>query len=73
MRTYSSNLQQKPDHTHRRILELAAEKYHIDIEILPKKKDVEKLIKSNGSFAWDMHGVAHIEMLKKLVKKLDRY
>lgn len=73
VRTYSSNLQQKEDHTHRRILELAAKKYNIDIEILPEKKDVEKLIKSNGKFAWDMHGVAHTKMLKKLVRKLDRY
>ena len=72
VRTYTSNLQQKPDHTHRRILELAAKKYKIDLEILPKKNEVRQLTKTNGNFAWDMYGVAHPVMLKKLVKRLEK-
>lgn len=72
VRTYTSNLQQKPDHTHRRILELAAKKYKIDLEILPKRNEVRQLTKTRGNFAWDMYGVAHPLMLKKLVKRLEK-
>lgn len=72
VRTYTSNLKQNPDHTHRRILELAAKKYKIDLEILPKKQDVKQLIKTNGRFAWDMYGVAHPIMLKNLTRKLGK-
>lgn len=71
VRTYSSNLESKHDHTHRRMLELAAKKYKLKIEILPTRRQIKKLVEKNGNFAWDMYGVAHPIMLKKLVKKLE--
>ena len=71
VRTYTSILERKEDHTHRRMLEMASKKYGIEIEILPKKNDVKNLVKNRGSFAWDMYGVAHPLMLKKLVRKLE--
>lgn len=70
VRTYSSSLDKRHDHTHRRMLELASEKYGIEIEILPNKKQVRSLVEKRGSFAWDMYGVAHTYMLKTLIKKL---
>ena len=70
VRTYSSHLDQRIDHTHRRMLELASEKYELDIEILPKKSQIRSLVDERGTFAWDMYGVAHSIMLKHLVKKL---
>lgn len=72
VRTFSSNLEKKQDHTHRRMLELAAKKYNLNIEILPTKNQIKKLVKNNGSFAWDMYGVAHPFMLKSLIRKLNQ-
>jgi archaeosine synthase len=72
VRTYSSSLGSKDDHTHRRMLEEAARKYDLDIEIFPTKSQIKKLIKKHGSFAWDMYGVAHPEMQKQLLKKLQK-
>lgn len=71
VRTYSSNLETKQDHTHRRMLELAAEKYNLKIEILPTKNQVRNLVNTQGAFAWDMYGVAHSKILKSLVYKLN--
>ena len=70
VRTYSSGLEQKHDHTHRRMLELASEKYNLKIEILPTKKQIRSLVNTNGTFSWDMYGVAHSYMLKSLIRKL---
>ena len=71
VRTYSSNLDQKYDHTHRRILELAVKRYKIEMEILPRKNEVKDLVDKKGKFAWDMYGVAHPTMLNRLIKKLE--
>ncbi len=71
VRTYSSNLEQKIDHTHRRMLEMASEKFALDLEILPEKKQVRSLVNKRGSFAWDMYGVAHSYMLKNLITRLE--
>ena len=71
VRTFSSNLEKKQDHTHRRMLELAAEKYNLKIEILPTKNQVRNLVNTQGAFAWDMYGVAHSKILKSLVYKLN--
>ena len=70
VRTFSSSLEKKHDHTHRRMLEMASEKYNIDIEMMPSRTQVKNLVGKNGFFAWDMYGVAHTEMLKKLVSKI---
>ena len=59
IRTFSSSLKRKKDHTHVRILERAVELSGIDIEILPDKNWVTDIVSSRGRFAWDMYGVAH--------------
>jgi archaeosine synthase len=72
VRTFSSNLQVKNDHTHRRILEKAARIAGVKINLLPTKKVIIKIVRKRGKFAWDMYGVAHpmaqeylLEYLKK--------
>jgi len=59
IRTYSSQLKTKDDHTHRRIIEKAAEIANVNIEILPNKRLISKIVKKSGRMAWDMYGVAH--------------
>lgn len=71
VRTYSSALDSKIDHTHCRMLELATEKYNLDVEILPTKKQIKKLVDQRGTFAWDMYGVAHPKILNSLVRRIN--
>jgi archaeosine synthase len=71
VRTFTSRLETKHDHTHRRMLEMASEKYNLDIEILPTKKEIKNLVARKGTFAWDMYGVAHPFMLRNLVHRLE--
>ncbi len=59
IRTFSSNLKRKKDHTHVRILERAIELSGVAIKILPDKSWVTDIVSSRGTFAWDMYGVAH--------------
>ena len=59
VRTFTSSLETKKDHTHRRILEKAAEMYDLDIELLPHKSAVQRIVRNRGHFAWDMYGPAH--------------
>jgi hypothetical protein len=59
VRTFSSNLERKKDHTHARILEKAVELSGISVRILPSKRWVRRVVGSSGKFAWDMYGVAH--------------
>lgn len=59
VRTYSSTLQKKYDHTHRRILERAAQIAGIKIDLLPGKDVIAEIVSKKGRLAWDMHGVAH--------------
>lgn len=70
VRTYSSNLEKKKDHTHRRILEIAAEIANVNIEILPPPSVVVNIVKKKGRFAWDMYGVAHPMAQQYLLKRL---
>ncbi|MEM5782713.1 MAG: DUF5591 domain-containing protein [Candidatus Aenigmatarchaeota archaeon] len=70
VRTYSSMLKIKNDHTHRRIIEKAAKIAKVNIEILPDKKLVSKIVKKHGKMAWDMYGVAHPLAQKYLLKYL---
>jgi archaeosine synthase len=51
VRTYSSSFERKHDHTHRRMLEQAVKKSGTDLEILPTKKMVSKIVTERGSFA----------------------
>lgn len=59
VRTYTSQLEPKDDHTHRRIIDRAAKIAGITVDILPHKELVSKIVKERGRFAWDMYGVAH--------------
>jgi len=74
VRSYTSQLKTKKDHTHRRIMERAAEIAKVDVKILPTKNIVSNIVKSNGRMAWDMYGVAHplaqdylLEYLKRVL------
>ena len=59
VRTFSSNLERKKDHTHARILEKAVELSGIPVTILPSKRWIMRVVGSSRKFAWDMYGVAH--------------
>jgi archaeosine synthase len=59
VRTYSSQLKAREDHTHKRIIEMAAKIANVHIEILPTKEVVSYIVSKNGRLAWDMYGVAH--------------
>lgn len=77
VRSYSSSLERKKDHTHRRIVELASEISGVKVKILPSRYLVKKIVEKYGRFAWDMYGVAHPEAqqylkthLKESIKKV---
>jgi archaeosine synthase len=59
VRTFSSNLEEKIDHTHRKIIELASKIAGISVDILPPKEVIAEIISRKGRFAWDMYGVSH--------------
>lgn len=59
VRTWSSSLERKDDHTHRRILEKAASIAGVHIEFSPCKRLVKRIVQKSGRLAWDMYGVAH--------------
>jgi archaeosine synthase len=59
VRSYTSLLQTKKDHTHRRIIERAAEIAEVDVQILPPRGVVSRIVRERGRMAWDMYGVAH--------------
>ena len=59
VRTCSSSLEEKSDHTHRRIIEKAAKTAGVKVDILPKKRTVSRIVKKSGRLAWDLYGVAH--------------
>jgi archaeosine synthase len=59
IRTYTSLLEVRKDHTHRRILENASRLSGVKIRILPSRHDVARLVRKHGKLAWDMYGVAH--------------
>lgn len=59
VRPCTSTLITRKDHTHRRIIERAAETAGVEVEIIPTKRVVSKIVKERGRMAWDMYGVAH--------------
>ncbi len=59
VRTYSSSIEKRKDHTHRRILEQASQKFGLDIELLPNERVIRRIVNSRGHFAWDMYGPGH--------------
>jgi archaeosine synthase len=70
VRTHSSSLSLEKDHTHRRMLERAAEKSGVDIELSPSKELIHKIVTERGRLAWDMYGVAHPLAQKYLLEKV---
>jgi archaeosine synthase len=70
VRTYSSSLQRKEDHTHRRIMEEAAKKSNVEVRMFPSSRLVSKLVSTRGAFAWDMYGVSHPLIQERLLKEL---
>jgi len=72
VRTYSSSLKQKDDHTHRRIIEAASKISGVKVKILPPKRIVKRIVDKKGRFAWDMYGVAHPDAQKYLKRVLEQ-
>jgi archaeosine synthase len=59
VRTFSSGLEVRADHTHRKIVELAANAAGVTIELLPPKEVVAEIVSKRGRLAWDLYGVSH--------------
>lgn len=72
VRTHTSKLKIREDHTHKRIIERAAEISSVHIDILPNKKIVSEIVEGSGKFAWDMYGVAHPKAQAYLLEYLRR-
>lgn len=70
VRSYSSSLDSKNDHTHRRIMELASQMSGEFIDIIPDKKTVKQIVDTRGRYAWDRYGPAHPIVQEILLKKL---
>lgn len=75
VRTFSSSLEVKDDHTHRRIVELAARIAKVQVDLLPPKHVVAEIVLKKGRLAWDMYGVSHpmaqdylLKYLRKVLK-----
>lgn len=73
VRTFSSSLQQKDDHTHRRIIEIAANKANVSVDILPSRQIVRRLVSQRGRFSWDMLGVSHPIVQQYLARYLMKH
>jgi len=71
VRTYSSNLQIKEDHTHRKIIELASRKAKLNVELHPPKKIVKEIVRKKGRLAWDLYGVSHPIAQEYLLRLLE--
>ena len=72
VRTYSSSLRMRHDHTHRRIVERAAELASVEVEVLPSREFVRYVVRRYGRLAWDFYGVAHPAAQRHLLKHLRR-
>jgi archaeosine synthase len=72
VRTYSSQLEIKNDHTHRRIIELAAKLADVQVDMLPPKHIVANIVSKKGRFSWDMYGIAHPNAQRYLLNYLKR-
>jgi len=71
VRTYTSKLKSKHDHTHNRIIRKAAEIANIDVAILPDRAIVSEIVENKGRMAWDMYGVSHPMAQEYLLKYLE--
>ena len=59
VRTFSSKLEVREDHTHRRMVELAASMAKVEVDLLPPKEVVAEIVSKRGRLAWDLYGVSH--------------
>jgi len=59
VRTVSSGLKRRLDHTHANIVEKASHISGVYVELLPPTSLVSEIIKQRGRLAWDFYGVAH--------------
>jgi archaeosine synthase len=71
IRTFSSRLEIRDDYTHRKIIEKAAKITDLNVEILPDKKLVQRIVATCGRMAWDMYGVAHPLAQEYLLRYLE--
>ena len=69
VRTMTSSLERRRDHTHYRMLVDASKAAGVDLEILPDKKHVKEIVRKRGRLAWDYYGVSHPIALEYLGKK----
>jgi archaeosine synthase len=72
VRSYSSSLEKRNDHTHRRILELASKLSGERIDIIPNKRTVKKVVEIRGRYAWDRYGPSHPIVQDMLLKKINK-
>lgn len=70
VRTYSSTLQNKRDHTHHRIIEIASEESGVEVKVRPTRRMVSSLVSERGRLAWDMYGVSHPIIQEDLLREL---
>jgi archaeosine synthase len=70
VRTYSSQLKERDDHTHKRIINIASKISGVKVDLLPSKEIVEDIILKHGRLAWDMYGVSHPIAQKHLLNYL---
>ena len=75
VRTFSSKLREKDDHTHVKIVRLASKLSGVPVEILPSKEMVEKIVREIGEYAWNRCGVRHpyaqqllLDYLKSIIR-----
>jgi len=78
VRTFSSSLEVRADHTHRRVVELAAKIAGVTVDLLPPKDVVAEIVSKRGRLAWDFYGVSHpiaqdylLNYLKELLRDGD--
>ena len=80
VRTVSSGLRRRLDHTHANIVERASYISKVYVKLLPPISLISEIIKRRGRLAWDFYGVAHPiaqdfllmylrQMLDKLLKR----
>ena len=70
VRTCTSQLKERDDHTHLRIIERAAQIANVKVTILPGQDLVSKIVENKGRMAWDMYGVSHPMAQECLLKYL---
>jgi len=58
--------------THRQMIEITNEKYDLEIEIIPSKKDIREIIKKKGQIYWAFQGLRSPYALKVLENEIEK-